>query len=70
MKPPLRKKNEGSTENLSLGFGSFSLNIPEDNSPKLSVFSKKVEEDDEIIRPPPRLMNRRSSMDGKNDKIE
>ena len=69
MKPPLRKKNEGSTENLSLGFGSLSLNVPEDNSPKLNVFSKKIEENDEIIRPPPRLMNRRSSMDGKNDKM-
>jgi len=52
-----------------LGFGSLSLNIPEENSPKLNTISKKIEEDDEIIRPPPRLMNRRSSMDGKNDKI-
>jgi hypothetical protein len=64
MKPPIvRKKNDLPTESLSFGMASAGLTIPDD------TFSKNLPskiEDDDIIRPPPRLMNRRSSMDGKS----
>lgn len=42
--------------------GSIGLTIPEENN--LKTISKN--EEDDIIKPPPRLMNRRSSADAKN----
>jgi hypothetical protein len=62
MKPPMRKKNDV-TESVSFGVISGGLTMPEDTFAKNTV--QKNEEDD-VIRPPPRLMNRRSSADGKN----
>lgn len=63
MKPPMRKKNEQSNDSLSFGMASVGLVIPEETNNKTGGLKL---DDEDIIRPPPRLMNRRSSVDGKS----
>ena len=58
MKPPMRNKKEGSSTNIG-GNTSIGLTLP---SETVNINSNKYE-DDEVIRPPPRLMSRRSSVE-------
>ena len=72
MKPPLKKKDsQTSIKSPSLagtGGGNFNLNIPEEPSLTISSKPEKKEEDNDIIRPPPRLMGKRMSSENKPDK--
>ena len=66
MKPPIRNKKEGSSGNMG-GNTSLGLTLP---SKTVNIHSNKYE-DEEVIRPPPRLMSRRSSVErSEKDKDE
>ena len=71
MKPPLKKKESQTSINpTSLApTPNLSLNIPEEPTKLTIPSNKKEDEDDLIIRPPPRLMSKRPSAE-KHDKIE
>ena len=70
MKPPLRKQDsQTSIKSPALAGtgGGFNLTIPEEPT-NLSLSSKaEKKEDDDIIRPPPRLMGKRLSTENKNE---
>ena len=69
-RPPLGKKDSQSSIKPPGASVNLSLTIPEEPT-NLTISSKgDKKEDDDIIRPPPRLMGRRLSTEMKTEKNE